>query len=119
MNPNPRTTTFLFTDLENSTPLWENHPELMQELTARHDALMREAIEAHRGQVVKTTGDGFHAVFDSATDCVAAALAGQQGITGESWPSQTGPLRVRMGLHTGESRLREGDSLRSGSEPRR
>ena len=68
MNSNPRTATFLFTDLENSTPLWENHPDLMQELVARHDAFMREAIATHRGRVVKTTGDGFHAVFDAATD---------------------------------------------------
>ena len=49
-----RTATFLFTDLENSTPLWENHPNLMQELAARHDVLIRVAIEAHRGRVVKT-----------------------------------------------------------------
>ena len=104
-----RTATFLFTDLENSTPLWENHPNLMQELAARHDALLREAIEAHRGQVVKTTGDGFHAVFEAATDAVAAALAGQQAIIEETWPADAGPLRVRMGLHTGESREREGD----------
>jgi predicted ATPase/class 3 adenylate cyclase len=109
MNPNPRTATFLFTDLENSTPLWENHPALMQELAAQHDTLMREAIEAHRGRVVKTTGDGFHAIFETAADGVAAAVAGQQAMIGELWPAETGPLRVRMGLHTGESREREGD----------
>lgn len=109
MSSNPRTLTFLFTDLENSTPLWEKHPDLMQELAARHDALIREAIEAHRGRVVKTTGDGFHAVFDAATDGVAAAIAGQQAMIGKSWPAETGLLKVRMGLHTGESREREGD----------
>jgi predicted ATPase/class 3 adenylate cyclase len=109
MSSNPRTATFLFTDLENSTPLWENHPALMQELAARHDTLLQEAIEGHRGQVVKTTGDGFHAVFDAATDGVAAALAGQQAIIEESWPIESGPLHVRMGLHTGESRARDGD----------
>ena len=74
MSLNLRTATFLFTDLENSTPLWEVYPELMQELSVRHDALMRKAITAHRGRVVKTTGDGFHAVFDTATDGVAAAV---------------------------------------------
>lgn len=109
MNSNPRTITILFTDLENSTPLWENHPELMQDLSSRHDFLMREAIEANRGQVVKTTGDGFHAVFESATDGVLAALAGQQAIISETWSADTGPLHVRMGLHTGASRLRDGD----------
>jgi predicted ATPase/class 3 adenylate cyclase len=109
MSSNPRIATFLFTDLENSTPLWENHPELMQQLAARHDALLREVIEAHRGQVVKTTGDGFHAVFETASDGVAAALAGQQAMIEESWPAELGPLQVRMGLHTGESQEREGD----------
>jgi predicted ATPase/class 3 adenylate cyclase len=109
MNSNPLTVTFLFTDLENSTPLWESHPELMQELSSRHDALMREAIESHKGQVVKTTGDGFHAVFGVATDGLAAALAGQQAMVKEPWPAKTGPLRVRMGLHTGQSQPRDND----------
>ncbi len=109
MSSHPRIATFLFTDLENSTPLWENHPDLMQDLAARHDTLLREAIEAHQGKVVKTTGDGFHAVFDAATDGIAAALAGQQAILAEKWSNETGPLKVRMGLHTGESQAREGD----------
>ena len=74
-----------------------------------HDALLKEAVEAHRGRIVKTTGDGLHAVFETPSDGVAAALAGQQAITAESWPSETGPLKVRMGLHTGESQEREGD----------
>ncbi len=109
MSPNPLTATFLFTDLEDSTPLWENHPAALQELAARHDAILRGVIEAHRGHVVKTTGDGFHAVFDAASDALAAALAGQKALMAENWPPETGPLRVRMGLHTGESRQRDGD----------
>ena len=60
------TVTFLFTDLEGSTRLWEEHPEAMQPALARHDAIMRDAIEGHDGSVVKTTGDGFHAVFATA-----------------------------------------------------
>jgi class 3 adenylate cyclase len=104
MSSNPRTTTFLFTDLESSTPLWENHPALMESLAARHDVLLQNAIEAHRGRVVKTTGDGFFAVFDTTSDGIAAALTGQQALIAESWPTETGPLQVRMGLHTGESR---------------
>jgi class 3 adenylate cyclase len=63
----PKPVTFLFTDLENSTPLWEKHPDDMQGVSARHDALMRAVIEQHAGRVVKTTGDGFHAVFDRST----------------------------------------------------
>lgn len=109
MISNPLTATFLFTDLENSTPLWENHPRLMHDLSARHDMLMRQAIEAHRGRVVKTTGDGFHAVFETASEGLAAALAGQRALLEEPWPEETGPLLVRMGLHTGESRERDGD----------
>jgi class 3 adenylate cyclase len=109
MISNPRTATFLCTDLENSTPLWENYPDLMQELSARHDALIREAIETHRGRVVKTMGDGFLAVFETATEGVVAMLAGQQALIGEAWPAETGPLNVRMGLHTGASRERDGD----------
>ena len=101
--------TFLFTDLEGSTRLWEQFPAEMRQASARHDALMREIIEQHRGRVVKTTGDGFHVAFESPSDGVAAALAGQQAITAEPWPEATGPLKVRMGLHTGESQAREGD----------
>jgi predicted ATPase/class 3 adenylate cyclase len=101
--------TFLFTDLENSTTLWERSPDDMQQASARHDALMREVIEHHQGRVVKTTGDGFHAVFESPSDGVAAALTGQQRIAAEPWPTAIGPLKVRMGLHTGESQEREDD----------
>lgn len=109
MDPSPSTATFLFTDLENSTPLWEKHPDLMQELSVLHDALIQDAIVANKGKVVKPTGDGFHAVFDVATDGLAAALAGQLAIIEQSWPAETGPLLVRMGLHTGESQMRGGD----------
>lgn len=105
----PQPTTFLFTDLENSTPLWERSPDEMGQASARHDALMRAVIEQHRGRVVKTTGDGFHAAFESPSDGVAAALAGQQRIAAEPWPTATGPLKVRMGLHTGEGQEREHD----------
>ena len=101
--------TFLFTDLEGSTPLWEQYPDDMQQASARHDALMRAVIEEHRGQVVKTTGDGFHAAFETPADGVAAALTGQRRLAAESWPKTTGPLKVRMGLHTGVSQERAGD----------
>jgi class 3 adenylate cyclase len=52
------TVTFLFTDIEGSTRLWEEHPEEMREALAHHDGLLRAAIEAYGGYVVKTTGDG-------------------------------------------------------------
>src|SRR6478735_7166954 len=102
------TVTFLFTDLEGSTRLWEQHPDAMRSALARHDAVVRDAIERHDGFVVKTTGDGFHAAFDTAHDAVAAAVAAQLALDGEPWET-TGPLRVRMGLHTCEAEARDGD----------
>ncbi len=101
--------TFLFTDLENSTRLWDEFPGEMRPVMARHDALLKETVESHRGRIVKTTGDGLHAVFESAADAFAAALAGQQAISAESWPEAIGAMKVRMGLHTGESQERDGD----------
>jgi len=100
--------TFLFTDLEGSTRLWEAFPEAMHQAMARHDALLKEAITAYRGQIVKTTGDGVHAAFGSPIDAVSAAIEAQKRLEAEEWEG-TGPLRVRMGIHAGESRFREGD----------
>ncbi len=100
--------TFLFTDIEGSTRLWEAYPEAMKAALARHDELLRRAVEANHGHVVKTTGDGLHAVFASPADAVTAAVAGQRAVAAEDWGA-TGGLRVRMGLHTGEAELRSGD----------
>jgi predicted ATPase/class 3 adenylate cyclase len=100
--------TFLFTDLEGSTRLWEEHPEAMKSALARHNEILRDAISAHAGHVVKSTGDGFHVVFTTAADAVAAAGRAQVALHEEVWGA-TGPLRVRMGLHTCEAELREGD----------
>jgi predicted ATPase/class 3 adenylate cyclase/tetratricopeptide (TPR) repeat protein len=102
------TVTFLFTDLEGSTRLWEQFPDAMQPALARHDEILRAAVASHDGQIVKSTGDGIHAVFATAHDALDAAVAAQQVLTEENWES-TGPLRVRMGLHTGETELRDGD----------
>jgi class 3 adenylate cyclase len=103
------TLTFLFTDLEGSTHLWEQYPDHMKAAMARHDALMRNSVEDNKGIVVKTTGDGLHAVFDSAIKGIEAALQAQQMVAAESWPADISLLRIRIGLHTGESQLREGD----------
>jgi predicted ATPase/class 3 adenylate cyclase len=101
--------TFLFTDLENSTLLWDRYPDLMQEVSARHDNVLRRAFEDNRGRVVKTTGDGFHVVFESPADGISAALAGQEAIAAEEWPPEIRTLKVRMGLHSGESKARDSD----------
>jgi predicted ATPase/class 3 adenylate cyclase len=102
------TVTFLFTDIEGSTRLWQDHPDTMRDALARHDELVRDAIEAHGGHVVKTTGDGFHAAFATADEGVLAAVAAQSALDRAMWDA-TGPLRVRMGLHTGGASLRDGD----------
>jgi predicted ATPase/class 3 adenylate cyclase len=101
--------TFLFTDLEGSTQLWERFPEEMRLAVERHDVILKEAVKGHHGRVIKTTGDGLHAVFGHPGDGVAAALAGQQAITAEPWLGEKGQLKVRMGLHAGESQERGGD----------
>jgi predicted ATPase/class 3 adenylate cyclase len=102
------TVTFLFTDLEGSTRLWEGHPDEMQEALARHDAILRDAVEAHDGHVVKTTGDGVHAAFAVASDAIDAAVSAQLALQREEW-AETGPLRVRMGIHSGAAEIRDGD----------
>ena len=73
------TVTFLFTDIEGSTELWEQEHTAMQDAVARHDGLLRQVVEAQGGHVVKTTGDGLVAVFTDAADGVMAALAAQRG----------------------------------------
>jgi predicted ATPase/class 3 adenylate cyclase len=102
------TVTFLFTDLEFSTRLWEEHPEAMRVALSGHDQILRDAIDYHGGQVVKSRGDGFHAAFATAADGVGAALDAQLALAGASWP-EVGVLRARMGLHTGVAEIRDGD----------
>ncbi|MFQ5966732.1 MAG: adenylate/guanylate cyclase domain-containing protein [Acidimicrobiia bacterium] len=100
--------TFLFTDIESSTQLWERHPEAMRGALQRHDEILRTAIQESDGVVVKTTGDGVMAVFEDPIDAVAASLLAQHRIQDEPW-EETGPLRVRVGIHTGEAQTRADD----------
>ncbi len=102
------TVTFLFTDLEDSTRLWDEQPTAMQDALARHDAILRDAIQSNAGCVVKKTGDGAHAAFATASDAVGAATAAQRAITDEHWNTPEA-LRVRIGIHTGPAELRDGD----------
>ncbi len=104
------TVTFLFTDIAGSTRLWEQYPDAMKPVLARHDAILRHAVEANHGHMVKTTGDGIHAVFKMAASGLAAALAAQQALLAEPWEEiRPQSVRVRMGLHTGEAEIRLGD----------
>ncbi|MFO7548088.1 MAG: adenylate/guanylate cyclase domain-containing protein [Acidimicrobiia bacterium] len=99
---------FLFTDLESSTRIWEEHPESMREALAGHDAILRAAVEGAGGGVVKTTGDGLMAVFASVADSLGAALEAQRRLAATVW-DEVGTLRVRMGIHAGDAQFRDGD----------
>ena len=101
------TVTFLFTDVEGSARLWDEHPKAMRTALARHEGLLHEAISAHDGYVFKLMGDEFRVAFSRPTDALAAALDGQRALQAEAWP--VGPLRVRMALHSGEAEERGGD----------
>jgi predicted ATPase/class 3 adenylate cyclase len=102
------TVTFLFTDIEGSTRLWQQDEDAMRAAVARHDELLRHVVAAHGGEVFSTMGDGLAAAFPSASSAVAAAQAAQDALAAALWPTAT-PIRVRMGLHTGEAEEREGD----------
>ena len=102
--------TYLFTDVEGSTQLRQQHSDLMRDVLTRHDALITAVVEEHGGMVVRSRGEGdsLFAVFVRARDAVAADCDVQQAILIEPWPSDL-TIKVRMALHTGESELREHD----------
>jgi predicted ATPase/class 3 adenylate cyclase len=102
------TVTFLFTDVESSTRLWEDHPTEMEAALRQHDTILRSAIEQHGGYVFSTAGDSFAAAFGRAADALQAAEHAQGALGNEAWPPPT-RLRVRMGVHTGEVTERDGD----------
>lgn len=102
------TVTFLFTDIEGSTRLWEAEPERMAVALRRHDDLVRAAMQDAGGYVFKTVGDAFCAAFWTAEAAVTAALEAQRALAAQDWPTRR-PIRVRMGLHTGASEERDGD----------
>jgi predicted ATPase/class 3 adenylate cyclase len=107
-SPPTGTVTFLFTDIEGSTKMWERYPQAMQAALARHDEILRGAIEGRGGYVFKTVGDAFCAAFPTAPDALQAALETQRRLLFEKW-EQTEPLRVRTALHTGAAEERDGD----------
>src|SRR5438552_9681023 len=101
--------TFLFTDIEGSTTLWERFPERMRGALARHDAIVRSVIERNNGNVFKTVGDSFCAVFPRVHDAVFASAAAQHEIASEAWEGIDEPIRVRMAIHSGPAESRDGD----------
>ena len=100
--------TQLFSDLEGSTRLWERAPDAMRAALAAHDALARRVVAAHGGVVVKSVGDGLHAVFADASAALAAAVGFQVGLAALA-AEHALPLRARCGLHTGACEARDGD----------
>ena len=101
-------TTFLFTDIEGSTRLWEEQPERMRSALVRHDALSRTAVERRGGLVVKMTGDGIHAAFGDPLDAVVAALEIQQALAQDEAGGEVA-IRVRCGMHMGVVERRDND----------
>ena len=102
------TVTFLFTDIEASTELWETHPDEMRVAVEAHDELLRATVAAHGGHVFSTGGDGFAVAFARARDACLAAVEAQRRLDVVDWPDHA-HIGVRMGIHTGEVVERDGD----------
>jgi len=94
------TVTFLFTDIEGSTELLRRLGDGYGRVLGEHQALLREAFEAHSGREVDTQGDSFFVAFSRTHDAVAAALEAQRSLVTHEWPKDGQP-KVRMGIHTG------------------
>jgi len=107
------TVAFLFTDVENSSTLWERDGAAMMSALARQVALLRDAVEAHGGVLFKTVGDGTQSAFPTAPAAIDAALTAQRVLLSEPWPEELGPLRACMAIHAGEAEPRGGDYLAS------
>src|ERR687884_1330281 len=90
------TVTFLFTDIEGSTRLLHELGDTYADVLRKHRRVLREAFARHGGVEVDTQGDAFFVAFGKASDALAAATEAQAAL------AAAGPIRVRMGMHTGE-----------------
>jgi len=104
------TVTFLFTDIEGSTLLLQELGEAYGQVQGEHAAILRKAVAEGEGREIRTEGDSFFVAFPTASGALRAAVAAQRGLDAHGWP-QGRPLRVRMGLHTGEGQLGGDDYL--------
>ena len=100
--------TFLFTDIEGSTRLWEDDAKAMREALSLHDRIINDSVHGHQGVVFKTGGDSFCASFASPQAALECAIAAQRQLGAVGWPTES-PIGVRMGLHTGTAQLRNDD----------
>ena len=94
----PASVSFLFTDLEGSTRFWEQRPDIMPAVYARHDAILRDAVAAEDGHVYKVIGDAFQIALPTPAAALRAAIAAQRALLSEPWPFSPAP-RVRMAVH--------------------
>ncbi len=101
------TVTFLFTDIEGSSGQWDASSSEMQKRLSQHNSVLDDSITSHAGHVVKTMGDGYLAVFERPNSAIQAAVTAQRGLSQLEWQGK--PLKVRMGIHTGNVDLVDGD----------
>lgn len=100
--------TFLFTDVEGSTKMWERDENSMRSALQSHDEILRNNIGAESGFVFSTAGDAFAAAFESPEQAARAAGGAQNDLQATAWP-ESAPIKVRMGIHTGEAQQRDED----------
>jgi len=113
LTPRPTgTVTFLYTDIEGSATLAEQHPAALPKILARHHAILRQSIEAHHGHVFQIMGDAFCAAFHTAADAVHAAIQAQRQLQHETW--QPVAIDVRMGIHTGAAETGASEDIAGG-----
>ncbi len=107
------TVTFLYTDIEGSSRLWEQQPEAMRRALERHDVILRQAVENQGGMIFRTAGDAICAAFSSAAEGLSAAVQAQQVLIAQDWQADgiglDAPLRVRISLHSGAAEEQNGD----------
>ena len=102
------TVTFVFTDIEGSTQLWERDTDRMTAVVARHDELMADVLSGHGGYVFASGGDGFAVAFGRPDAALAAAIELQERVASEAWPGGSS-LRIRVGVHSGAAEERDGN----------
>ena len=105
IQPPTGTVTFLFTDIEGSTRLWEVEKDAMGLALAKHDSLLRQIIDGNGGYIFKTVGDSFCSAFRTAREALLAAVTIQRALQEEDWDTRQ-PIQVRMAIHTGAVEFR-------------
>jgi predicted ATPase/class 3 adenylate cyclase/DNA-binding XRE family transcriptional regulator len=113
LKPKIHLATFLFTDIEDSSKLWEHEPEKMKVALQRHHEILQEAIVSNGGEVFQIIGDAFCAAFPTVLSAVSSAVISQQELHREQWDLPF-PIRVRMGIHTGEAERKLNGDYASG-----